>query len=97
MTEYSINPINWYSTRELEHTPRHFTLSNTPLTKESKIWIMNKLVGRYSIVEYVEPEEADTTNATIFGVFGKTTLDFGFGRPAFEDPKEAMFYELTWS
>jgi len=94
VTDYIVNPSNWYSNRELPYTPKHFTVSNTPLTQESRIWIMNSLVGRYSIVQYTDPDNTDDS----FSVFsGLSSVDLGFGRPAFEDPKEAVFYELTWS
>jgi hypothetical protein len=84
MTEYQIDPISWFSERELKHTPKHFVLSNTPLTNEGKLWILNKLKGRFSITLAEE-------NFDDFLVFSS------MGRPAFEDPKEAIFYELTWS
>jgi hypothetical protein len=50
--------------------------SNTPITDESKIWIQEKLSGRYAMT-------------SIENAF----LEYA---PSFEDPKEALFYELTW-
>jgi hypothetical protein len=84
MTEFQIDPTSWFTERELKYTPKHFVVSNTPLTVDSKIWILNKLKGRFSIT---------LTEDTIddFLVF------HSMGNPAFEDPKEAIFYELTWS
>jgi hypothetical protein len=61
--------------RELDFAPNHFVISNTKLTTDSKIWILEKLTGRFAIVGDV--------------VFSSLV-------PAFEDPKEALFYELTW-
>ena len=84
MTEYQIDPIAWFTERELKYTPKHFVVSKTPLTNESKIWILNKLKGRFSVT-YVDDSVDD------FLVF------YSMGNPAFEDPKEAIFYELTWS
>jgi hypothetical protein len=84
MTEYQIDPIGWFSEREIKHTPKHFVVSRTPLTNEGKIWILNKLKGRFSIT-HVDDDKDD------FLVF------YSMGTPAFEDPKEAIFYELTWS
>jgi hypothetical protein len=84
MTEYQIDPISWFSERELKYTPKHFVVSNTHLTPESKIWILNKLKGRFSVT-FAEDDNDD------FLVFHT------MGNPAFEDPKEAIFYELTWS
>jgi hypothetical protein len=54
------------------------------LTVDSKIWILNKLKGRFSVAF----AEDDTDDILVFQLMGK---------PAFEDPKEATFYELTWS
>jgi len=82
--EYNIDPITWYSERELNYTPKHFTIANTHLTDQSKNWILNNLRGRFSIVHKTEDE----------GML--SVLSFS-GNPAFEDPKEAMLYELTWS
>ena len=84
MTEFQIDPTSWFSERELKYTPKHFVVSNTRLTDEGKIWILNKLKGRFSIT-YIDDDTDD------FLVF------YTMGNPAFEDPKEAIFYELTWS
>jgi hypothetical protein len=66
-----INLHTWFINRELDFAPSHFVVSTTPITDESKIWIQEKLSGRYAMasIEYA---------------------------PSFEDPKEALFYELTW-
>lgn len=71
-----INLHTWFMNRELDFSPKHFVVSNTRVTTESKIWIQEKLSGRYAIVAL--------ENAFMEQV------------PAFEDPKEALFYELTW-
>ena len=84
MTEFQIDPTSWFSERELKYTPKHFIISKTPLTNEGKIWILNKLKGRFSVT-FTEDAVDD------FLVF------HSMGNPAFEDPKEAIFYELTWS
>jgi len=84
MTEFQIDPTSWFSERELKYTPKHFIVSNTPLTNERKIWILNKLKGRFSVT-FTEDAMDD------FLIF------HSMGNPAFEDPKEAIFYELTWS
>lgn len=83
MIDYKINPIDWYSERKLEYTPKHFTISRTPVTTESELWIRSTLMGRYTITA--------ATNDTKEFLF-----DFS-NYPAFEDPKEAMIYELKWS
>lgn len=84
MTEYQIDPTTWFSERELKHTPKHFVVSKTHLTLESKVWILNKLKGRFSITY----SEDSIDDLLVFHTMGN---------PAFEDPKEAILYELTWS
>jgi hypothetical protein len=87
VTDIKIIPSNWYANRELTYTPKHFVISSTPLTPESKIWILNKLSGRFSVVKW-----ADESDDTLLSIFSEANT-----RPAFEDPKELVFYELTWS
>lgn len=83
-----IDPVIWYSDREVTgHTPKHFVKTNTALTTESKFWILNTLKGRFSIM-HSEMRDGDAFDVLI------STL---YGYPAFEDPKEAIVYELTWS
>lgn len=72
----NINLYEWFGSRELAFAPSHFTKATTSLTDESKLWIQEKLIGRYSF------SSSDSFITTII--------------PAFEDPKEAVFYELTW-
>lgn len=74
-----VNLYTWFMERELNFTPGHFVTSKTPLTDESKIWIFEKLSGRFA-----------ASNHNQSGGF------FGVMYPSFEDPKEALFYELTW-
>ena len=71
-----INLYTWFTNRELDFVPSHFVKSKTVLTTESKLWILEKLTGRFAI------SGSD-------GIFGTAS-------PWFEDPKEAVFYELTW-
>jgi hypothetical protein len=87
----SVNPLHWFSNREIEYTPKHFTLAKTPITEESKLWILNTLTGRFSIYHSDESEQDDILSITVFVSYDTS------GRPAFEDPTEAVFYELTWS
>jgi len=46
----------------------------------------------------VTPESDEWIREKLIGRYGFVSNDM-FGRrfPAFEDPKEALFYELTWS
>jgi hypothetical protein len=82
-----IIPSNWYSNRELTYTPKHFVVSSTQITMESKIWILNKLTGRFSIVKWSEESDDD-----FLSILAETD-----GRPAFENPRDLVMYELTWS
>ena len=71
-----INLYTWFMDRELDFVPPHFVKTNTKLTDESKIWVLENLTGRFAIIGQL-------------GFFGSVAL-------AFEDPKEALFYELKW-
>lgn len=84
MIEHEINPQVWFGYRQLPYTPKHFVLAKTLLTPESKLWIITKLSGRVSIVQY-------TDDSTDFFITGDSYF------PAFEDPAEAVLYELYWS
>lgn len=84
MSEHEINPQVWFGDRELPHTPKHFVVAKTLLTPESKLWITTKLSGRVSLVQCTD----DSTDFFI-------SSDGWF--PAFEDPAEAVLYELYWS
>ena len=88
----SVNPLHWFGNRELEYTPKHFTIARTPLTEESKLWILNTLTGRFSV--FHAEENIDDIFDSVITVFTSANI---MGRPAFEDPTEAVFYELTWS
>jgi len=86
MIEYTVDPTTWFSERELEFTPSHFIITKNPLNNESKQWITDKLTGRFSIVYACShPDDLDFL------------LAMTQGYPAFEDPKEAIMYELRWA
>lgn len=85
----SIDPVTWYSERKLEFTPPHFIVAKHPLTAESKLWIVNNLRGRYSITTLVNYETVQSPWLNLVDPFSEV--------PAFEDPKEAVMYELTWT
>ncbi len=70
-----INLYTWFMDRNVNPCPNHFVNSKTELTEDSRAWIHEQLVGRFSI--------------------GHSGFFMGLC-PAFEDPKEAMMYELTW-
>lgn len=83
--EKIIHPPTWFSERELLYKPIHFVQTQTEITNESKLWIYNNLQGRFCIVKQSLGQEDPLL---IFELFGY---------PAFEDPKEAVLYELTWA
>ena len=85
MTEYQLDPITWFSERELSYTPKHFIITKHEFTEESKQWVLDKLTGRFSVAPYNTDE--DDSLLTLFTS----------GHLAFEDPQEALFYELKWS
>lgn len=82
--EYSIDPLVWFSDRELKFAPKHFTTAHSLLTLDGKKWIMNKLRGRFALVHPKDGFGLDD-------ILGTNLV------PAFEDPQEAVLYELMWS
>jgi hypothetical protein len=82
MTDYEIDPVVWFTERQLDYPPAHFVTATTPLTQESNQWVLNNLRGRFSITEPYE--------------FFLITSD-SMGTISFEDPKEATLFELKWS
>lgn len=74
--------IQWHTQRAVDFCPKHFIETKTPITDESYFWIVENLIGRFCL------------KRESFGLrlnFEDTTY------PCFEDPKEAILYELTWS
>jgi hypothetical protein len=82
MTEYEVDPVVWFANRQVDYPPVHFVTATTPLTQESKQWVLNNLRGRYAI----------TQNVSDFFAMLET-----LGNISFEDPSEATIYELRWS
>lgn len=78
----NVNVLAWYATRKLSVSPPHFVKCSTPLSEKSLLWVMTKLQGRYSLSDIAEDDDFVFT----------TTQDISF-----EDPAEAMIYELRWS
>jgi hypothetical protein len=85
MIDYQLDPITWFSERELSYTPKHFIITKHEFTAESKQWVLDKLVGRFSVAPYNSNDN------------DSFLLMFSSGHLAFEDPQEALFYELKWS
>jgi hypothetical protein len=78
-----VNPQLWYGTRELKLTPPHFVKCSAPLTEASMEWVITKLKGRYT------KEDLWDDDTDLFFVDAQSI--------SFEDPVEAMLYELRWS
>lgn len=77
-----INLNQWFMRREVDVCPTHFIKCRTGLTTESLLWIREKLQGRYS---------------TVIGESDHAFPSPGLVRcPTFEDPQEALFYELKF-
>lgn len=91
MIDLELDVITWFSERQLTHKPKHFVIAKTPVTEESKRWIFDKLKGRFCLVTVEEI-------VTAYDMGSSYDLMSSFDEyPAFEDPGEATFYELTWS
>lgn len=86
VSDYKINLHTWFIDRELDFLPKHFIISKTQITHESKVWILENLKGRFCIVSYIDERRP-------FDVFSFLPNDY----PAFEDPQEAILYELKYS
>ena len=76
----NINLHTWFGQRELDYCPKHFIKTNTTLTKEGKLWVLEKLSGRFFI---------STSELNLF--YDSEGIIY------FEDPQEAVFYEIAWS
>lgn len=76
-----VNPLLWYSTRELKSPAPHFVKCSTPINDNSLQWVYTKLQGRFSKEDSSDSDDFFVTTQFI----------------SFEDPAEAMLYELRWS
>lgn len=81
----NINLYTWFCERELTYCPKHFVGSKTSIDTERYIWVTEKLVGRFYV---------PMNNVTLAALFHEVSDDFTI---YFEDPAEAVYYELTWS
>jgi len=76
----NVNPKDWFDTRMISYTPKHFSrinLQNTPISSVLP-WITENLTGRYSFVTEVNGS-ANRVSVTHIG---------------FEDPKDATMFSL---
>ena len=82
----NINLDTWYKNRFLkDQIPNHFTITRTPSTTENLEWVLEKLHGRFAVVQ-----NNGNNNETDLNCPPLTSYTF-------EDPKEAVQFELTWS
>lgn len=79
MTE--LNPLIWFTERELDFVPKHFVKAPTPVNSQSLFWVKSTLTGRYSCQANHESNV----------IFHESTIIY------FEDPKELTIYELRWA
>lgn len=75
-----LNPEVWFIERNLNYKPEHFITAKTALTRQSALWIIHNLVGRYSFAG--SSDISDDWEEVVF--------------PSFEDSMEAVLYELKW-
>jgi hypothetical protein len=81
----NINLDTWHYNRFLkDQVPAHFTITRTKQTSENFSWVLEKLHGRFTLVSNI-----DTNDSDFMSYYQKAY--------AFEDPKEAVQFELTWS
>ena len=78
-----INKSTWFINRYVNHVPCHFVPTRTPVSDENLAWVYQKTFGRFSIIA-----PAESNNDLSF---------YNIKLYSFEDPKEAVQYELTWS
>ena len=82
MIERELDPYVWFGEREISPIPRHFVKASTPMTTENNLWVMTRLKGRYGVGISENDNEFLSSLESFF---------------YFEDPGEAMMYELRWS
>lgn len=87
MTE--LNLYTWFSQRELQYCPKHFIVVDHLITIESKQWILEKLTGRFCLVEVPNYSDANYDSYD-------PPYRIGYS-PAFENPQEATYFQLIWS
>lgn len=88
-----VNLFTWYTNRELDFVPQHFVFSQTLYYPTSKSWVLESLVGRFAITK-TDPHLAQFKTPSDLVFDGNHSNEYRIG---FEDPKEAVFYDLVWS
>jgi len=81
----NINLDTWQKNRFLKgQVPVHFVIARTPSTSENLEWVLERLHGRFTLVQNISDNNNDF-------------MSYYQKNYAFEDPKEAVQFELTWS
>jgi hypothetical protein len=80
-----INLMTWFSKRELDYCPKHFVQTNTPINDDRHQYILENFKGRF----YIGYKENNIENSLL------SLLEDTY--PYFEDPQEAVVYELKFS
>jgi len=81
-----VNLVSLISERKLEFVPKHFTNTSIKVDDDTMIWVYENTIGRFAVFE----KESDFDD--MFSLMDDKRFTF-----AFEDPKEAVICELTWS
>ena len=79
----NINKETWFKKRCLEYIPSHFVITRTAVTTETLFWVYERTNGRFAFVKHYPHADQQSL------IYDEAI--------AFEDPKEAVMYELTWS
>jgi hypothetical protein len=79
-----LDPLVWFSNREVSYVPPHFTKTNTPHSDDAYRWVITTLRGRFGI---------SSGRKEVTTKFSTDWVNYFY----FEDPAEAMMYELRWS
>ena len=90
MIELELVPEQWFVDRQLSFKPKHFIGTRSQLTKESLNWVVYNLKGRFCL--YEKPLQNDFGDTDI--LVSSTVINQNI---AFEDPAEAVLFELRWS
>jgi hypothetical protein len=76
-----MDPLVWFGKRQVSPLPRHFVKTSVPSNTDIHTWVITNLKGRFSLVSSS----------------GITTLNDWGSYYFFENPAEAMLFELRWS
>jgi len=78
-----MNPLIWYTDREINIVPIHFIKCPSIVTEDSLFWIRNKTTSRYALIDDIESPSLN--------VISNHKIVY------FESQKDATIYELMWS